>query len=148
MGCSAMKWRYGWFGVLVAGMMAAEAAVAFADGPGWKWSGLYLGGQLGAKWGDTTWTVTSLRDPPGVVQPDWSSLGIDASSPKDYDLFAARAGIYLGYNWLIAPRWVGGIEFDFGYANRTTEAEGFPGWASHVVHSRASLSVPPRPEAT
>jgi outer membrane immunogenic protein len=126
-GSSIMNWRAGLFAMVVAGAMAVGTTVTSADEPAWRWGGLYLGGQLGGQWGETTWTATSLRDPPGVVQPGWSSLGIDASSPKDYDLSAARIGIYLGYNWLFSPRWVGGVEFDFGHANRTTTAEGFPG---------------------
>src|SRR5208337_3762984 len=30
------------------------------------WTGPYVGVELGAKFGDTNWTATSLRDPPGI----------------------------------------------------------------------------------
>jgi len=109
--------------------MAASSSAMAADpaAPPWSWTGFYLGGDLGAKWAHTAWTATSLRDPPGVQQPGWSSLGIDASSPRDFDLSGARVGGHAGYNYQVAPRWVGGIEVDFGYANRSENAIGFPG---------------------
>jgi outer membrane immunogenic protein len=88
----------------------------------WSWTGFYVGGDIGAKWGDPTWTATSLRD---TATP--ASLPIDATSPTTFDTTAARAGGYAGYNWQFAPRWITGIEGDSGYSNKTRSNFGFPG---------------------
>jgi outer membrane immunogenic protein len=118
---------------LLGGVALVALAVgdrAMADGPAarpWNWTGFYLGGDIGAQWTHAVWTAISLRDLPGVQQPGWSSLGIDASSPSEFDLSGARIGSHVGYNYQFAPRWVGGIEVDFGYAKRTENAIGFPG---------------------
>jgi outer membrane immunogenic protein len=93
--------------------------------PAWSWTGSYVGSDVGAKWMDTTWTATSLRDPPGVI--GGTQLPIDASSPSKFNLTGARVGGYAGYNWQIAPRWITGIEGDFGYSNKTQSKFGFPG---------------------
>jgi outer membrane immunogenic protein len=42
-----------------------------------SWTGFYIGGALGGKWADTTWTTTSNSDFPGTTT--------DASSPRDFD---------------------------------------------------------------
>ncbi|SRR6266581_4853313 len=87
----------------------------------YSWTGFYVGGELGAKWMNTTWTATSLQDI-SAGKPT-----VDASSPRDYNPSGVRAGGYVGYNWQFAPRWVGGVEFDIAYADRTVTAPGLPG---------------------
>ena len=92
-----------------------------------SWTGFYVGGELGGKWETTSWSTTSLRDPPfvfgSVVLPP------DASQGRHYDPSSVRAGLYAGYNWQIAPLWVVGIEGDAAWANGAVTASGFPGCA-------------------
>lgn len=84
------------------------------------WTGLYVGAALGAKWSHTTWTTSPILY-------SGAPFAADASSPRDYDASSVRAGGYLGYNYQFAPKWVGGIEFDFAYANKTVTTAGIPG---------------------
>jgi outer membrane immunogenic protein len=113
--------------LLVAGIIAAAfcAAPALAGPPlppaaVSTWSGFYVGGELGAKWTDTTWTTTSVVD---ALTP----VVLDASSPRNYDPTGVRGGIYLGYNHQFAPQWVAGVEVDWADARKTTAAAGIPG---------------------
>jgi outer membrane immunogenic protein len=89
----------------------------------WSWTGFYVGGDVGAKWTDSTWTATSLRDPPVPA----GQLPIDGTSPTGFNSVAARFGGYAGYNWQFARTWVAGLEGDYGYSNTTTTKAGFPG---------------------
>jgi outer membrane immunogenic protein len=98
--------------------------------PPFGWTGLYIGGNVGAKWADTTWTATSLSD--------IAAKRIDASSPRDFNSVGLRAGGYLGYNWQFARQWVTGIEGDIAWADRTATAAGLPGCAEPI----ASTCVP------
>jgi len=86
----------------------------------WNWTGFYVGGALGGKWANTTWTTTSTSDFPGTI--------VDASSPRDYRPSGFRAGGYTGYNWQIAS-WVVGLEADLAWANNTATSAGIPGCA-------------------
>ena len=67
----------------------AKAAV-----PTWSWQGFYIGGHLGAVAGTTTFS-----DPYGP-----SLFGDKVTTP------GFLAGAQLGYNWLVAPRWIVGVE--------------------------------------
>jgi outer membrane immunogenic protein len=95
-----------------------------------SWTGLYIGGELGAQWGDANWTTTCLglidvlctwdgqRIPSRIVngQPVLNPFNVDASSPHKFNLLAARLGTYVGYNWQFAPNWLVGVEADLGFA--------------------------------
>jgi outer membrane immunogenic protein len=85
-----------------------------------NWTGIYVGGALGGKWANTTWTTTSTSDFPGTI--------VDASSPRTYSPSGLRAGGYTGYNWRIA-RWVVGLEADLAGADNTAATAGIPGCA-------------------
>jgi len=82
------------------------------------WTGFYVGGALGGKWADTTWTTTSTSDLPGTI--------VDASSPRDYRPSGFRGGAYAGYNWQIT-HWVVGLEADLAWADNAVTVAGLPG---------------------
>jgi opacity protein-like surface antigen len=67
--------------------------------PTWTWSGFYIGGQVGALGGTTTFS-----DPygPSVFGDKVTANGL-------------LAGLRLGYNWQVAPRWVVGVEAAASY---------------------------------
>jgi len=92
-----------------------------------SWTGFYVGGELGGKWETTSWSTTSLRDPPFVFGS--IVLPPDASQGRHYDPSSVRAGIYAGYNWQVTPLWVLGIEGDGAWADGKVTASGFPGCA-------------------
>jgi outer membrane immunogenic protein len=104
-------------------------------GPVFNWTGFYLGGEVGAKWADTTWTTTSLTDT-SFVRP------IDGTSPRGFNPVGARVGGYLGYNWQFAPQWVGGFEADMAWADKTETAAGLPGCARPVANTCGLISAP------
>jgi outer membrane immunogenic protein len=85
------------------------------------WSGFYVGAELGARWGTTTWTTLSVVDAGFPIT-------LDASSPRHYDTTASlRGGLYLGYDYQFASRWVAGAEFDWADAHKTNMQAGIPG---------------------
>jgi outer membrane immunogenic protein len=86
-----------------------------------SWTGFYVGGEVGAKFSDTTWTATSLED------INAGKPAVDASSPRNFTGGGVRAGGYVGYNWQFAPQWVGGIEGDIAWADKTITSAGLPG---------------------
>jgi opacity protein-like surface antigen len=67
--------------------------------PAWTWSGFYVGGQIGAFGGAST-----LSDPVGP------SIFGDKVNTSGF-----LAGLQLGYNRQMAPRWVVGVLADLSY---------------------------------
>jgi opacity protein-like surface antigen/outer membrane protease len=65
----------------------------------WTWTGLYFGGSAGAAAGTTTFS-----DPLGP-----SVFGDTVKTS------AFLAGLQVGYNWQVAPRWVVGLQGDASY---------------------------------
>jgi opacity protein-like surface antigen len=67
--------------------------------PAWTWSGLYVGGSAGAAAGTATFS-----DP----------LGPSVFGDK-VNTAAFLAGLQVGYNWQVAPRWIVGLQADASY---------------------------------
>lgn len=89
------------------------------------WSGFYAGASVGGRLLDSTWTATELRTP-GSPQAG-AQVAIDRTSPRDYALRGVHFGGFVGYNFLIAPRWLAGVEADGGYAHDRKGRGGIPG---------------------
>jgi outer membrane immunogenic protein len=86
-----------------------------------SWTGLYIGGEVGAQWGDANWTTTCLGNTPAFCSPNGTPTAvnpffIDASNPHTFHPLAARFGTYVGYNWQFAPNWLFGVEGNLGFA--------------------------------
>ena len=84
-----------------------------------NWSGFYVGGSLGGRWADSTWTTTAIGDPQGPADP--------TTTPASFNGSTFRIAAYLGYNWQFAPQWLVGLEADAGWAQRTITLAGIPG---------------------
>jgi outer membrane immunogenic protein len=84
-----------------------------------SWTGFYAGLGLGFRTTRTDATTTSLIE---GTPPDVLSLFAPRQS---LDGTGLRGSPYLGFNWQFAPRWVAGIEGDFGLADQTTALEGY-----------------------
>jgi len=93
-----------------------------------SWTGFYLGGELGARWSDTTWTSTALEDP---VAP-FENGRLPNGNPAGFNSSTLRAGGYAGYNWQFAPTWVVGLEGDIAWGRSSKTLAGIPGtwWAN------------------
>lgn len=87
------------------------------------WAGPYLGLAAGAKIGGSTWTATQLNGGGDAVTP---FTPVDATSPRGYDLTAARIGGYAGFNWQNGL-WVFGPEVDFGWSDASQTKQFLPG---------------------
>jgi opacity protein-like surface antigen/outer membrane protease len=83
----------------VAALVPPTAAVAADRAPPWSWTGLYFGGNAGAAAGTATFS-----DPQGP-----------AIFGGKVNTAAMLAGLQVGYNWQVAPRWVAGLQADASY---------------------------------
>jgi hypothetical protein len=82
---------------LMPGTLAAAADLPPL--PAWTWSGFYVGGQIGAFGGTSTFS-----------DPDGPSVFGDKVNTSGF-----LAGLQLGYNWQVSPRWVAGVLADLSY---------------------------------
>lgn len=78
-----------------------------------NWTGFYVGGQIGARWSDSTWTTTALGDP---IDPT-ENFRLSHQNPASFDSSTVRTGIYAGYNYQISPSWVTGLEGDVNWGD-------------------------------
>ena len=72
---------------------------AFKAGPAFNWSGFYAGINAGYAWGSRDQVTT---DPAGAV------VGAATVKPNGF-----LGGAQIGYNWMVAPAWLLGVETDF-----------------------------------
>jgi outer membrane immunogenic protein len=92
-----------------------------------SWTGFYVGGSLGARWADTTWTTTCIGGFANCPLNGLSATRLATNNPVDFDSTSFRGGIYVGYNWQVTQRWVLGIEADWAWADNNKSARGIPG---------------------
>ncbi len=123
-------------GAIVFGLLAgafATGGVKAADYPlkavpAASWAGFYIGGALGKRWADiegtSTFSVQNFIGP--VVQNNIAACPIfpPCTTQKNYDGSTWKGGPFAGYNFMIAPRWVAGIEGDFNWGSKTTQTVG------------------------
>jgi outer membrane immunogenic protein len=89
-----------------------------------NWTGFYLGGEVGARWADSTWTSTGLQDP---IDPATNARFLPQGNPANFDSTGFRGGVYAGYNWQVAPAGLLGIEGDIAWGNNSKTLPGIPG---------------------
>ena len=88
--------------------------------PASSWSGAYFGLGLGLRSSQTNETSTS------VTFAGHNASAPSAANNEPLNGIGLRGTSYFGYNWQVAPRWVLGVEGDFGFANQTTTFGGLP----------------------
>jgi len=103
----------GWFNnVLPVKALATKTPAAPAS-----WSGLYAGLDIGLRASRTDATTTGPFSDLTLASPaDANSQPINGT--------AFRGSPYLGWNWQVAPKWVVGLESDFGFADHTNSLQG------------------------
>ena len=83
-----------------------SAAPVPVPAPGW--SGFYLGGDVGARITDPTWTTNGWHQfgqdcALAVLCNSTQSSNYALANSGTFDGIGARVGIYGGYNWQFAP---------------------------------------------
>jgi outer membrane immunogenic protein len=129
------------FAVLaVAGSVQAadlKAAAAYANPPPItesSWTGFYAGLGVGLRTSRTDLTTISATRGGGAL----NLSGI--ATNQLFDTTSFRTSPYAGFNWQFAPRWIVGIESEYGFGSRTATLGGFsfsPG-VSNFVSTNAS----------
>jgi outer membrane immunogenic protein len=87
------------------------------------WTGFYVGAAAGIRANQTTATL----DKATIVSPGFSFdeiAGCGCFLSNVLNTSSARVGPYAGYNWQFDPKWVIGLEGDFGFADRQATLSG------------------------
>src|SRR5437660_3079039 len=93
-----------------------------------SWTGFYAGADIGLRATSSQWSLSSLGQQvvtpagPGPVIPAPTNV-LATDVPMDGS--GARVGGYFGFNWQVAPRWIWGLEADFGWGNKKVTQSGF-----------------------
>jgi outer membrane immunogenic protein len=106
----------------LANSMAAYAAMPSTT----SWTGVYLGAGVGIRANQTTGTLdraTVLDHGPPASAFDVLD-GCQCAVSDGYDTISARFSPYFGYNWQFNPKWIVGLEGDFGFANAKATQSG------------------------
>src|SRR5262249_29190711 len=114
---SVLRFRRGVLGVaLVSAAVFGLVTSASADGmPGgysrapFSWTGIYIGGNAGAGWGDTDWTFVDTVPPGHTPIPAGFAEG-------SHRVSGGLAGGQIGANWQIG-HWVLGGELKWDWAD-------------------------------
>jgi outer membrane immunogenic protein len=83
-----------------------------------NWTGFYIGGEGGVAWSRNadTWTANDPISAAIVNGTNGTPGEQPLASPYNVNRNGAVAGLELGYNWQVDPRWVVGVEADFSGA--------------------------------
>jgi outer membrane immunogenic protein len=101
--------------------MAADLAPAY-KAPGsmpiaYNWTGFYVGGSLGARWSTVNWRTLDFD----------TQAAQSSDNPADVGSTGVRAGGYVGYNWMLTPSFLAGLEADVAWGNNSKTHPKFPG---------------------
>jgi opacity protein-like surface antigen len=105
---------------IVATKMPVKAPVATP----YNWTGAYAGVEVGDRMASATWTTTAL---PGAIIDPFSTIPDPTTNPASFFSAALQGGVFAGYDWQIAPKWVTGIEGDIAFGNSSMTRGGIPG---------------------
>jgi outer membrane immunogenic protein len=116
--------RYGLAGLMLAATVTASAA----QSP--SWTGLFSGLDIGGRQVNRQVAIVSEQEifSPNFIQNNFPLCTLDpfpCASGAALDSTSLRVGTHLGANWQFAPRWVAGLEGDFGWGNNRATAYGF-----------------------
>ena len=87
--------------------------------PAFSWQGFYVGGSVGGRWADIDWTTTNFGLATGPAAVAGNAHGLGSAT--------VRAGGYAGYNYLLSPTWLVGIEGDVAWGDGSKTNNFIPG---------------------
>jgi len=103
----------------------------------YNWTGAYVGGEAAYRLADATWNTTDLPSvDPFTAAPCDFGAGIittacaspdPTTNPAKFFSAAGQGGVFLGYDWQIARRWVAGVEGDIDFGRSSMTVGGIPG---------------------
>ncbi len=102
------------------GSMAAYGAMP----PDGSWSGAYVGAAAGIRANQTTATLDQAVVQTAGFAPFDALANCRCFLSNGFDTTSARFSPYVGYNWQIHPKWVVGLEGDFGFADAQSTYSG------------------------
>jgi opacity protein-like surface antigen len=91
----------------------------------YNWTGSYVGVKAADRLADGSWTTTAL--PAFIIIPGVPPVPDPTTNPANFFSAAAQGGIFVGYDWQIARRWVVGVEGDIAFGNSSMSRGGIPG---------------------
>ncbi len=110
------------FGVLA--LLSGSSSVVAAQTYVSAWDGFYAGASVGLRSSDTNLNTVDFG---GAAPP------VPGVTSQSFSGNSVRGGIYGGYNWQFAPRWIAGVEGDVGSADKTKAQYGFlPGFSGVI----------------
>jgi outer membrane immunogenic protein len=83
-----------------------------------SWTGAYVGAGAGIRANRTTATTDRVTIIPTGFPAFDAIAGCQCFLDNTFDTSSARVSPYIGYNWQFAPKWLVGLEGDFGFADR------------------------------
>jgi opacity protein-like surface antigen len=89
-----------------------------APPPIYNWSGFYVGGHAGYRWADANFSGPGYTFDPGI-----GPVAFPARS-ESYHPDGGIGGVQAGYNFMITPRILAGIEGDFTWGSGSDSATG------------------------
>jgi len=127
--------------LLLASIASAEAQMM----PGGAWQGFYAGANVGAAWLDAHGTLspTGCFATVGGCGPTAGGGGASRSFSRSFNASGVIGGGQAGFNWLVAPQWLVGLEADIagtsaGNSTNNVYSLSGPLSGSATVHSSAS----------
>jgi opacity protein-like surface antigen len=90
----------------------------------YNWTGAYAGVEVGDRMASATWNTTAL---PGAIIDPFSTIPDPTTNPASFFSAALQGGVFAGYDWQIAPKWVTGIQGDIAFGNSSMTRGGIPG---------------------
>jgi outer membrane immunogenic protein len=119
--------------------MAVKARPVVAPIVVTDWTGFYLGGAIGGRWSDDSWTTTCQSTGFFATCNNFPDRFV-TNNPQKFNSSAFRGSIYGGYNWQVSS-WVVGVEGDFGWADNKKTNAGIPGLESPTVVGAPGLDT-------
>jgi outer membrane autotransporter protein len=88
--------------------------------PVYNWTGFYVGGHAGYRWADADFTSAAYAFDPGS-----GTINFPARN-ENYRLNGGIFGVQGGYNFMLAPQWLIGIEGDWSWGH-SSDSKSFAG---------------------
>jgi outer membrane immunogenic protein len=100
---------------IAAGITVAATSVLPAgaqDAPMPNWTGFYIGGHAGYRWADANFTSAAYFFTPPVIGGTAVAF---AARNENYGLNGGIFGLQGGYNYMLTPQWLTGLEGDWSW---------------------------------